>query len=344
MNTLRATATLPMSSSLSGRFRRALLGISTGATRTERRGFRVAVPAVGERLERIGTTFAAGYHAALVDPRAEPLADRLHAEVPAGWRGFAFEGAGMGLALVDFLASLGPGRRPSRLAELLEGPGHRHRYLVAVGAGWTLARLPRRTAPLLASLEPQLRWLALDGYGFHHGYFGWRRAVVRQHRPGRLAGPGAAYVRRAFDQGLGRSLWFVEGADPQRIAGRIAAFPAARRGDLWSGVGLACAYAGGLEAEGVGRLRTLADGWAGDLAQGAAFAAKARIDGGEAVPHLDTACTVLCGRPGAAAAALTTRLERELDARPDEPLEVAVPLYEDWRRRVRDVLAAEETR
>src|SRR3712207_8380154 len=47
------------------------------------------------------------------------------------------------------------------------------------------------------------------------------------------------------DQGLGRSLWFVQGADVRRIPATVNAFPAERRPDLWSGLGLACGYAGG---------------------------------------------------------------------------------------------------
>lgn len=314
--------------------RRGLFGIDERETHPATRGFVVSDPAVEARLTRIGKTFVAGYHGALLDPRPEPLEETL-AAVETGWRGFAAEGVGMALALVDFLT---PGRS-RRLAAFLDGPGRPHRYLVAVGAGWTLARVPRRVDPLLASLDDHLRWLVLDGYGFHHGYFGWRHSLERHRVPGRLAG----YQRRAFDPGLGRSLWFVEGADPERIAKRIATFPPERHRDLWSGVGLACAYAGGLAPRGIGLLRDLAGPHAPDLAQGAAFAALARRDGEDPAPHTDGACSVLCGLKGAAAAELTARVEGELPApgpyRRDDP----DPLYERWRRRVRTALAGEDS-
>src|SRR5262249_43750809 len=155
--------------------------------------------------------------------------------VESGERGFAFEGAAMASALLDLLA-LGRGRR---LEGLLRGPGAAHVYMVHVGAGWALARLRRRPWSRLHGLDPLLGWLSVDGYGFHQGFFAWERFVRRQEEPRRLS----AYARRAFDQGLGRSLWFVHGADVERIASSVKSFSVRRRGDLWSGVGLAATYA-----------------------------------------------------------------------------------------------------
>jgi hypothetical protein len=142
----------------------------------------------------------------------------------------------MALALLDLLA---PWR--NRLGGFIRGGGAAHVYMLHVGAGWALARLrrPLREAP--AGMDPLLGWLAADGYGFHEGYFHPRRTVEEGAVPRRVTG----YARRAFDQGLGRSLWFVQGACAARIAAAVARFGPARRADLWSGVGLACAYAGG---------------------------------------------------------------------------------------------------
>lgn len=315
-----------------GRLRRSLLGIPAERVLPERRGFRVLDAARRERAIRIGESFLAGYHAALLDPRPEPLAGTLAASVEPGWRGFAFEGAGMALAIQDSL--LPRLRRPSRVRELVEGPGAPHRYLVVVGAGWTFARLPRRFGPALSGLDPILRWLAFDGYGFHHGYFGWRRAIERRGVPRRLRG----YARRAFDQGLGRSLWFVRGMDPAAIASTIETFPASRRGDLWSGVGLASAFAGGLTDGELRELRRLAGPAAPHAAQGVAFAAKARLEAGEPTPWLEAAATVL---GGASAAELADLTDRTLAGLPDDGGDLAAeePAFELWRRRIRQELA-----
>src|SRR5690242_5757778 len=88
--------------------RRALFGIDPADTSFARRRFHGEAGPVRDRLEQVGRTFVQGYHAALEEPRPEPLAGRLDAEVERDFRGFAYEGAGMALALLDTVI---PGRR-----------------------------------------------------------------------------------------------------------------------------------------------------------------------------------------------------------------------------------------
>ena len=86
---------------------------------------------------------------------------------------------------------------------------------ILLGAGWAYARLPwLRFRPDHAArhFDPLMQWLALDGFGFHEGYFSWARAGESQVIPPGIRG----YARRAFDHGLGRSLWFVNCADARR--------------------------------------------------------------------------------------------------------------------------------
>jgi hypothetical protein len=298
-------------------WRRLVFGIPAAETRFDRRGFRGGTPATRERLEKVGATFVAGYHAALEEARLDHLAGRLE-EVPAENRGFAYEGAAMALALLDGLIPWDRGRWRA----LLDGPGDAHSYMVHVGAGWAAARLGHRTKRIEAEADPLLRWLVVDGMGFHDGYFHWPRLVAGRSRPAGLQG----YATRAFDQGFGRSLWFVEGAEPGRIAATIQRMAPERRQDLWSGVGLAAAYAGGATAGDLETLRYLGGEFLPALAQGASFAAEARERAGNPAPHTDLACRALCGTPAAAAA----RLAREaLSEMPGERS------YEGWRDALR---------
>ena len=304
--------------------RRALFGIDPGDTTFERRGFRGEAEAVRGRLEEVGRCFVRGYHAALDEDRPEPLAALIEAEVERELHGFAYEGAGMALALRDALSPL----RKDRLARFLAGPGDAHSYIIHVGAGWILARLPLSPARLLSRLaDPVLRWLALDGYGFHEGFFRWPQSVEHGHVPGKLRG----YERRGFDQGLGRSLWFVEGADVRRLPATIQSFALERRPDLWSGLGLACGYAGGRTRAELEELRRAAGPCAPQLAQGVAFAAKARERAGNMAPHTELACKVVCGTSAAQAAEVTDETLRDLPA--DRPGE---PAFEVWRRRIQE--------
>lgn len=313
-----------------GALRTLALGISPNETRFSRRGFQAATPAVRERLERVGETFVIGYQAALRAGEPEGIGRCLD-DVPSELRGFAFEGAAMAFALLDILHP----RRRDRLHRFIEADGAPHVYMLHVGAGWALARLRRPMGPGVEPMDPLLGWLAADGYGFHEGYFAHARAIGEQAIPTRVRG----YARRAFDQGLGRSLWFVRGADVLGAAATIGDFPAARRGDLWSGIGLAATYAGGASREALEALRALAGEHAPHLGQGAVFAAKARERAGCPAEHTEIACAVLAGCSAARAAAIAD------EGLPKPPLgEGDEPAYEVWRQRIRAALREEGRR
>jgi hypothetical protein len=300
-----------------------LLGIEPGEASFERRGFGPAPVETRARLEKAGRTFIGGYRTALGANSTAALQRGLQSVDPE-FRGFAYEGAAMGFALLDRLA---PWRR-DRLARFIAGPARDHVYMAHVGAGWAWARL--RLGPRAAlSLDPLLRWLAVDGYGFHQGYFHPDRHLRQARRPLRFRG----YALRAFDQGLGRSLWFATGADPLAIAPVVRHFDAGRRADVWSGVALAAAYAGGASPASLDWLRRVSQAYAPHVAQGAAFAAAARERAGNPSAHTDAACRLLAGRSPADAAAVVNAAADAL------PRDGAVPSYEAWRGRIRASLA-----
>src|SRR5687768_10909080 len=236
--TMQTCAIAETKVSLLGRARKRFLGLSPAEASFAKRGFVAGEEKARQRLEKIGVTFLSGYHAALEEPRFVQLAHRL-AIVETDLRGFAFEGAAMGLALLDRFTPW----QTNRWRTFTEHRATPHIYMMHVGLGWALARLRRGVTSHLARLDPLLCWLVVDGYGFHEGYFGWPQYIERQALPARLGG----YERRVFDQGLGRSIWFVKGANVAAVAKAIDAFPRPRRDDLWSGAGLACAYAGGCD-------------------------------------------------------------------------------------------------
>jgi hypothetical protein len=289
-----------------------------------RRGFHLPAEPTRRHLERVGSAFVYGYNCSLDIPDSDNLVQEL-AVLELEFRGFAYEGAGMGLAIMDMLF---PRHGRGRVEEFMRGPAFSHVYMVLVGIGWATARLPlflRCTFSRWSRVDGLLTWLILDGYGFHCGYFHGNDYLCSKPPPRRLIG----YARRAFDQGLGRSLWFVQGGDIDRIAANVQALDARRHSDLWSGVGLASAYAGGVGAHVLERLVRQARDCAPELAQGAAFAAKARQRAGNMTPHTEAACQVLCRMPAAAAAQETDRALQRL------PSDGQLPAYEVWRDRIR---------
>ena len=317
-----------MFSSALARFRRAAFGIASDETTFRKRGFRPGRPDAQRKLEKIGSTFVSGYHAALQSGNNSELAASLSSIEPE-FSGFAFEGAAMALTLLDRLAPW----RQSRFAEFLAGPGEAHAYMLHIGAGWAHARLPwlrYQTNPPAGPFDPQLRWLAVDGFGFHEGYFAWSRVGERQLIPRGIRG----YAARCFDHGLGRSIWFVSCADARRVAETIARFDRSRRADLWSGIGLACAYAGAYADRDLVELSSAAEGYGPELAQGAAFAAKARSRAGNLGLHTERACEVICGTSAREAAAVTDSALKNL------PQDGSEPAFEVWRQRIQREFAA----
>lgn len=238
-----------------------------------------------ERLDAIVDSFARGYNLALASSGVAELVAGLE-QHDAERKGFAYEGAGMGLAIRIMVT---PGSR--LLDEYLRGPGDAHHYMIQVGAGWALGRVPIRHAALRRQLDDTYHWLAWDGFGFHQLFFDTVR--TRDEHAGRPA--DAPYQGRAFDQGVGRAMWFVEQADPTRIAARFARFPAARQPDLWGGVGLAATYAGGVALDVLDALIERAGEHRPALGTGSMLAVEARRRAGNPSPHGLTNCVRLTG-------------------------------------------------
>jgi enediyne biosynthesis protein E3 len=308
--------------------RRLVFGISPDETRFDRRGFAPAQPDVEKHLETAGCAFVGGYNTALAKPHANELVVRLN-DVELLYRGFAFEGAAMALTLLDLIT---PWNR-RRFFEYVNIPtGNSHVYMLHVGVGWGIARIPwarRNFERVMARYHPLYRWLTLDGYGFHEGFFYTRRYVAQHQTPRGLSTDGA----HVFDQGLGRSMWFSQGADATRIAAVISAFPPGRQQDLWSGAGLAATYAGGVTQDVLEALVSRAGGAAPAIAQGAAFAAKARQRAGNLNDHTELACSVFCGCSPDEAAKITDECLTDL---PDDGPE---PAYAVWRARIQQRFA-----
>ena len=301
-----------------GKLRQHLFGIPLTEVRCERRGFDIASPGIKARIETIGETFVFGYHAALIDDDNHALEAQLTTVAPE-LQGFAYEGAAMALALLDLLT---PWQAP-HLPRFLQGPGDAHAYMAHVGAGWAMARIPWGWT-YFNKLDGLLRWLAVDGYGFHQGYFNGSKYVTRQQRPEKLT----AYQQRVFDQGLGRSFWFSKGAQIDLMTAQMAGFTASRHSDLWSGLGLAAAYAGGVNEADLAALKASAGVYLPHLAQGVAFAAKTRLRAGNPAAHTEAACRIICAMSLDKAAKLTD------DALLALPEDGEIPAYEHWRRRI----------
>nr|MDT0656855.1 DUF1702 family protein [Micromonospora sp. DSM 115978] len=312
--------------------RRRILTPNLSETKLERRGFHEKDAASRDLLETVGRTFLTGY-AYAAEARSPEEAELRLETITTQFRGFAYEGATMGFAILDSLG-FGRGRNVSRF---VEGGAAAHIYMAHIGLGWAMARLPRFRWGKIREIDPLLRWLVLDGYGFHQAYFHTAKYVSGQYQDPRFPWPADGprwYANRAIDQGIGRAMWFVCGTDPDRVATTIDRFPAGRQSDLFSGAGLAASYAGGADADELRMFLKRAGDHRPAVAQACAFAAKTRLLAGLEVPHTSVATEVFCGMTPAEAAAVTD------ETRPTGPVRGHLPAYEVWRQRIADEFAA----
>ena len=306
-----------------------LLQIDAQEVEFSRRGFTCTSLEIQHRLESVGLVFLQGYRTALQHRDQSGVTERLN-QIKPEHCGFAYEGAAMALALQDQIFL-----RRNSLPRFMEGVGKQHIFMLHVGAGWAYARLPwlrRRLEAVIKKFHPVLRWLSVDGYGFHEGYFHWKERTRSEVRTPRIfAARLSEDARHVFFQGLGRSLWFIMGANGREISTTIANFHPIYQGDAWSGIGLACAYAGGLAEDAIVQLRQEAGIHSAALAQGAAFAAKARQLAGNPAKHTEIACDILCVMATEQAAALCDETFRKIN------LHYSCP-YQHWRKLVQEAL------
>ncbi|MEQ9483304.1 DUF1702 family protein [Coleofasciculus sp. F4-SAH-05] len=103
--------------------RQSLFSISPAEATFARRGFQCNEAQTQQRLEQVGHTFLQGYHGAIAYDCSTPLIAQLNTVSPE-WRGFAFEGAAMGLALLDGLIPW----KGNRVSTFLGNAGANHTY------------------------------------------------------------------------------------------------------------------------------------------------------------------------------------------------------------------------
>lgn len=295
-----------------GTVRRRVFGIAEPRKVFSRPGF---APEGWSRFAPVIESLALGYNITLENSSPSVLVPRLEAVEPA-LHGFAYEGAAMGLGVLDIIA---PGKH--RVAAFATGQGAHHMATVYVGFGLSLARLRRRPEEYLKQLDPVLGWVVVDGYGFHEGFFARRRSIDKQLRPAHLSANG----RELFDQGLGRSIWFSSGAGIALVAEIISSFEPDRQANLWTGAAMACSFAGGTDRAGLEQLRRSAGANRLRLRWAAAAAAWTRDLAGNPTPHTDQACEVLAEISSSDAARVLEKARAELAGN-------SVPAsYRTWR-------------
>jgi enediyne biosynthesis protein E3 len=162
--------------------------------------------------------------------------------------------------------------------------------------------------------------------GYYEGMFRSRHTVRSKTIPDQIS----AEDLHSFDQGLGRSLWYIAKGVPEQLRSLIEAFPASRLPDLWRGAGIAVAYVGGTE-ESFQTIYKIAGPYAVNLAAGAVFLAHSRIKAATLNEETEAVCRCWCHATALQVAALLDQTE---------PLATGPGAYMHWVRSVEEGLHA----
>src|SRR5579859_7926058 len=198
---------LAMRATWAGRLRCRIFLPDQSEVKFERRGFSAPDLTRQANLEKVGTIFLEGFAYGMGGRSIPEIESSLETIEPA-FRGFAYEGCSMALGVRDGISPL----RQHWVDDLLASRGAAHVYMAYIGVGWAMARLPRLRWRAIEPRDPLLRWLVLDGYGFHQAYFRTAKYLDGQYQAP-IPGWPSQYANRVVDQGIGRALWFANGSD-----------------------------------------------------------------------------------------------------------------------------------
>ncbi|WP_126969355.1 DUF1702 family protein [Gynurincola endophyticus] len=247
-----------------------LLKVSYSNALFEKRKFLDANQSYKNNFEQIGKDFLKAYNYSLGDKSLEKSASFIESTSVLYNRGFMYEGASMAHG---FNIEMSLNRKLDCYSKLFS-EWNDHIYMVHVGLGWAYSRIPLFSVESrIKKFDPVLRWLVIDGMGFHDTYFYTKKVLIEKKVSQKLKDPYATHV---YYQGVGRCLWFVYSGNLSLLNKTIASFPLEYQTDLWAGVGLASVYAVGVDENILSAVKTLPQKFFPAFAQGVCFGSKAR--------------------------------------------------------------------
>jgi hypothetical protein len=201
------------------------------------------------------------------------------------FRAVAFEGAAMSFALKDL-----QDRALMDWRAFMRRSAHPYVPHVHVGLGWAIAKQKLPSLVFLDSMFPSMLFRVLDGHGYYDGIFRQVQTINSQSRASSIEPIHYA----AYDQGVGRSLWYSAGGEVVRVGEAVRKFSVDRQGALWRGVGIAAAFVGGCDEDKLESLIENAGSELRHLSLGAAMAIKARVATDTVSADTILTCRILC--------------------------------------------------
>jgi enediyne biosynthesis protein E3 len=286
--------------------RKQVLGLSLSEASFKSRGFEQGHEAQ-PRLELVAKTVVHGYNVAIENGWSEDLQVNT-SQVKDELVGFFHEGIGMGLYVLDVCSLF----NKNRFWKFVKGWGHKHEYMSYIGAGLASGVFNLPIEDFLKTACPTSGCLILDGLGFYNAYFKSRKTLQGFYIPDYIKAND--FFLERYDNGIGRAIWFYNSGEPHLIAYTVSTFPSYRRAAIWSGIGLAATYAGGIGEDKLRLLKTLSGEHAIMLAQGSVLATHTRHRAGNPHQH-DTTEQILIGKSSIECHLFATEAKNDLQER-----------------------------
>jgi hypothetical protein len=204
------------------------------------------------------------------------------------FRSIGYESASMSIALED----LKQGEQLSNWLHFLNEVASAHATQVHVGLGWAIAQALKNPINYFPELNPMMRYRVFDGYGYYEGIFRRRRSIIN-HIKLQVADTIAS---AAIDQGIGRSIWYLNKGIIDDAKIMIEGFAVERQKDLWRGLGIAIAYVGGCNEELLKEIFSKSDSYKTQLATGAVMALVSRDSAKYISTDAELACKIFCNK------------------------------------------------
>lgn len=226
--------------------------------------------------------------------------ERYLENVEPEFRSVAYEGIAMGLALGDLM----DGTVLRRWSSFVSVSDPCYAPHIHVGLGWAIAKQKLSSLMFLNAMNPLLRHRVLDGHGYYDGIFKPRKLAFGQ-RPESIERENF----QAYDQGMGRSLWYSNNGQIQKVVKMIQDFCSTRHADIWRGIGIACTYVGGCCKTMLNEMLSVSAKHKIQLMAGAALAVKARIETNSLTVNNELICKTWCNLSAQQIIALTINAE-----------------------------------
>ena len=226
------------------------------------------------------------------------------------FRSIGYESASMSIALED----LKQGEQFTNWFRFLNEAASTHATQVHVGLGWAFAQGLKTPLTYLQELNPMMRYRVLDGYGYYEGIFRRRRSIINHLK----LNVEDVVASAALDQGIGRSIWYLNKGIIDDAKMMIEGFAIERHKDLWRGLGIAIAYVGGCDEEMLQEIFSKADSYKTQLATGAVMALVSRDSAKYISADTELACEVWCKQNAEQILELNYSIKSKMDLESDD--------------------------